>query len=193
VRKALMSELDVIARVMARAFSDDVIQQWCMESDDTVGVIELEMVEVTRELIANGTLWVTNDLSGIAAWMPPGTDYDNDALNEVVVPALDAYHGHAARQIRFWEWADSHRPAEPHWYVDVVGVDPDHRGRGLGKLLLEDGLARLDAIGAAAHLITDKPESVRWYERHGFVTDSVEEAPEGGPSVWFMWRPGARN
>jgi ribosomal protein S18 acetylase RimI-like enzyme len=193
VRKALLSEVDVVARVMTRAFSDDVIQQWCMTSDDTIGVIGRELLEVSRQLTANGSLWVTNDLSGVAAWMAPGTEYDDDALNAVVVPALDACGGQAERQLRFWKWADEHRPSESHWYVDVVGVDPDHRGRGLGKLLLEDGLARLDAIEAAAHLITDKLESARWYKRHGFVAQSVEQAPEGGPSVWFMWRPGSRD
>jgi len=189
VRRAEQDEIDAVARLMSRAFNEDTIQQWCMSCDDTFGVIELELHEVTRQLTLQRTLWVTDDLSGVIAWMPPGTDYDNALLDSIVNPALAERGGQPERQVGFWEWADGHRPAEPHWYVDVVAVDPDRRGCGLGSHLLDDGLARLDVLGAPAHLITDKPRSSLWYGRHGFETQSLEDAPDGGPPVWFMWRP----
>ena len=177
-----------MVRVLTRAFSADPIESWCMTCDDPVRLVELELLQVTRQLTAVGALWVTDDVSGVAAWLPPDVSYDEDAIDAVVSPVLAAHGGSPARSLRFWRWVDDHRPAVPHWYLDLVAVDPDRRGMGLGRLLLENGLARADARGEPVFLVTASPETARWYERHGFVIRSKEAAPEAGPWVWFMCR-----
>jgi GNAT superfamily N-acetyltransferase len=151
--------------------------------------MELELLQVTRQLVANGSLWVTGDISGVAAWLPPGVSYDEEAIDAIVNPVLAEHGGQPERNVRFWEWVDGHRPAAPHWYLDLVAVDPDRCGSGLGRLLLANGLARVDARGEPVFLVTGNPDTVLWYERHGFVTQSKGRAPEAGPLVWFMYRP----
>ena len=130
---------------------------------------------------------MVDDLSGVAAWLPPGAGYSS-SIDAVVNPALAAHGGRPDRLRRFWEWAEGHRPSTPHWYVDLVAVDPARRGTGRGRLLLDHGLARVDAVAEQAFLITGDPVNVRWYQRHGFAVSSEETAPEGGPRVWFMLR-----
>ena len=61
-----------------------------------------------------------------------------------------------------------HRPLEPHWYLAVLGVDPEHQGRGLGARLLTDLLVRVEREPAPVHLECDREESVRFYLARGF-------------------------
>ncbi len=181
-----------MARLLVRAFGDDPIERWCMACDDVAAVLEVEFREVAVQLSAHGWLWVVDDLSGAAAWLPPGTDYDNAALDAVVDPVLAGLGGSPARMARFWEWVDEHRPATPHWYLDLVATSPERRGAGVGRTVLSDGLSRVDAQGGPSFLVTGNPSTVPWYGRHGFVVSAEEQAPDHGPRVWFMSRPPAR-
>jgi GNAT superfamily N-acetyltransferase len=187
VRRATVDDCPRIVALLARAFADDPIERWCLACDDVPGLLELEFLHTARQLSAEGWLWVLDDLSGAAAWLPPGADYSS-SIDDVVAPALAQHGGRPDRMRQFWEWVDAHRPTAPHWYVDLVSVDPGYRGTGRGRELLADGLARVDALGSRAFLVTGDPVNVRWYERHGFVVSAAEPAPGGGPRVWFMER-----
>ena len=61
-----------------------------------------------------------------------------------------------------------YRPVAPHWYLAVIGVDPEVQGKGYGSTLLSGLLGRADADGAPAHLECDRAESVRFYLGRGF-------------------------
>ena len=45
-----------------------------------------------------------------------------------------------------------HHPSEPHWYLPLIGVDPAHRGKGLGGALLSHALTACDREGSLAYL-----------------------------------------
>jgi GNAT superfamily N-acetyltransferase len=70
------------------------------------------------------------------------------------------------------------------YYLSTVAIDPKLQGRGLGGLLVQDGLNQADAVGAAAWLC--RVENLGpYYEKYGFRevgSVSVEElsAWEGG-------------
>lgn len=188
VRRVRADETTPVAHLLARAFANDPIELWCLACDDLPGLIELEFLHVVREVSAEGWLWVIDDLSGVAAWLPPGVGYTS-AIDDAVAPVLAAHGGQPDRSPRFWNWVDDHRPTSPHWYVDLLAVEPDRRSRGRGHLLLEDGLARLDELAEPSFLVTGNPLVVPWYQRHEFAVSGEEDAPGGGPRVWFMTRP----
>jgi len=190
VRRVLGSEAARVAHLLARVFADDPIERWCLACDDPAQVLELEFLHVVRQISAEGWLWAIDDLSGVAAWLPPGAGYASD-IDDAVSPLLAAHGGDPDRSARFWDWVDDHRPVSTHWYLDLVAVEPAGRRRGRGRLLLERGLARLDRLGEPCFLVTGNPVVVPWYQRHGFTVSSEEEAPEGGPRVWFMVRGGS--
>lgn len=187
VRKASADEIVPVAALLVRAFATDPIEAWCMACADPTRVMEVEFLQLARELSAEGWLWVTDDLSAVAAWLLPGADY-GASIDAVVNPVLAGLGGDPERLVRFWEWVDRHRPTTPHWYLDLVAVDTGCRGHGRGRLLLEHGLARTDELGGTTFLVTGNPSTVPWYERHGFVVGSEQAAPDGGPRVWFMLR-----
>ena len=76
-----------------------------------------------------------------------------------------------------------------HWrerdtgFVDLLGVRPDHRARGLGTAMLEAAFARFAAAGlreAQLGVASDNPNALRLYERLGmtprFRYDTYERA-----------------
>ncbi len=189
MRRASSDEVTRVAEVLKRAFAGEPIQRWCMACDDPVELIGLEFLEAARQLAAGGFLWVTEDLSGAAGWFPPGADYDEEAIDAVVSAALVSRGGRAEPRAGFWQWVEDHRPSTRHWYLDLLGVEPERQGTGLGRFLLKEGLARVDALAEAVFLVTDDRHNAAWYERHGFSIQSAERSPENGPMVWFMYRP----
>ncbi len=77
-------------------------------------------------------------------------------------------------------------PKQPHWHFGPFSVLPERQRQGIGSKLLTYFCERVDRLGAAAYLETDKPENVRLYQRFGFEVTS--EAPVLGVPNWFMWR-----
>jgi len=80
-------------------------------------------------------------------------------------------------------------PVGFHWYLAVLGVEPERQGQGLGRALLGRFLTAVDAAGEAVYLETDRPENLRFYAGAGFrVRDRLELL---GVPVWLLQRPGA--
>jgi hypothetical protein len=49
-------------------------------------------------------------------------------------------------------------------------------------------LARCDAEYCPAYLESTKLENVPYYERFGFTVTREIVLPDGGPTMWAMWR-----
>lgn len=91
------------------------------------------------------------------------------------------------KRVRHWfEVWDRHDPEEAHRHLGPVGVLPTSQGEGIGSRLMDRFCASVDAIGEPAFLETDKPENVRFYQRHGFEVIAEEEIY--GVVTFFMWR-----
>ena len=82
--------------------------------------------------------------------------------------------------------AEAH-PEEPHWYLAIIGSDPDVRGKGFGNALMRSRLERCDAEFAPAYLESSNPDNVPYYERFGFEVTGEIVVP-GGPTLVPMWR-----
>jgi ribosomal protein S18 acetylase RimI-like enzyme len=68
-----------------------------------------------------------------------------------------------------FERMGGYHPAEPHWYLPMIGVDPPHQGCGYGSALLRHALMQCDKDHVPAYLESSNPANVPLYERHGFV------------------------
>lgn len=96
----------------------------------------------------------------------------------------------AERFAAYEEVSKPHGPAVAHYYLGVIGVQPELRGTGLGSRLLR-AFCRLSDADPASHgtyLETARPSNVRFYARHGFeVAGSGRLGP--GVELWCMFRP----
>jgi len=80
-------------------------------------------------------------------------------------------------------------PRYPHWYLWFLGVEPEQQGQGLGSELLRSLSAKAEADRVPCYLETDKPSSVKLYERHGYRVQSEVVLPKIELGLWLMKRP----
>ena len=97
-----------------------------------------------------------------------------------------AKHEHLDDLLATFEKMDEWNPDEPHWYLPLIGVEPNAQGRGLGGALMRHAVARCDQEDAVAYLESSNPRNISLYERHGFEVMGeiqVGSAPRVTPMV----------
>lgn len=88
--------------------------------------------------------------------------------------------------------ADRFKPAAPHHYLGVIGVDPGLHGRGLGQQLLRAFCDRsaADPASTGVYLETASPTNVGFYESAGFV--ETGRGSLGDATLWCLFLPHRR-
>ncbi len=93
--------------------------------------------------------------------------------------------------IRGWlKWldeTDNNHPAEPHYYLEYLGVEPGYQGKGFGSSILQHLAAMADENGIGCYLENANPLNVKLYQRFGFQI--LRQKDIIGIPTWFMWRP----
>lgn len=82
----------------------------------------------------------------------------------------------------------AHSRPDRHVYLDMLGVLPAHRRRGIATALLEAGHAWADGLGLPVALDTDTEENVAFYERRGYVVRARERLPDSNRDLVAMRR-----
>lgn len=57
---------------------------------------------------------------------------------------------------------------EPHWYLNVLGVNPVYQNQGVGGKLIEPILKQADGENLLCYLETDSEKNVSFYQKRGF-------------------------
>ncbi|PRC44106.1 GNAT family N-acetyltransferase [Mycobacterium sp. ITM-2017-0098] len=194
VRFAQKPDVKELARVLGRAFFDDPVMMW-MVPDDAKRANALPRVfgAMTRHhFLANNAVQVA-DRSGTvgaaALWDPPGRWKQTQSEELRMMPGFLLAMGlQVGRGMGVSELMKKHHPEEPHWYLAVIGSDPEVRGGGFGQALMRSRLDRCDAEGAPTYLESTKEANVPYYMRFGFEVTGEITIPDGGPTMWQMWR-----
>jgi ribosomal protein S18 acetylase RimI-like enzyme len=125
--------------------------------------------------------------AGFAMWLPPGVNSDEKGLADLLRHSVES-----SRLTEIFELVQqmaSYRPAEPHWFLPLIGVDPICRGQGHGSALLAHMVARCDRDGQLAYLDSTNAKNVPLYERHGFERLGVINAGSCPPVYPMLRRP----
>lgn len=190
-RVARAAEIPAAVDVLARAFHADPVWSWAFPDPER----RLEQHRavwglVARAALGYGSAWLSGECAAVALWIPPGKPElrpeDEERLEGLLIELLGDGAGRVLETFERFEAA--HPAAPPHYYLSLLGTDPDRRGRGLGMGLLAATLKRIDAEGAAAFLESSNPLNTPRYERLGFAIRGEFELPDDGPSVTQMWR-----
>jgi GNAT superfamily N-acetyltransferase len=128
-------------------------------------------------------------IGGAALWDPPG-EWQTTRTEELrAMPGLFLAFGRSLqRGLAVEELMKKAHPEEPHWYLAIIGSDPDVRGKGFGQVLMKSRLDRCDAEHAPAYLESSNPDNVPYYQRFGFEVTGEITLPNGGPKLIPMWR-----
>ncbi len=76
----------------------------------------------------------------------------------------------------------------PHWYLDMVAVEPTHQGCGIGSALLGAVHERADADGWPTGLVTFQLRNLPLYARLGYEQVGVGPDPVSGLDYWCFRR-----
>jgi len=185
----LSAAVDVVARGMRdnplniAAFGDDA----GVRLERLQGMFTIALPMILRKGVLLGA-FDDQTLLGVAALVPPGRCQASTREKVAMLPRMvwAIGLGGLGRVVR-WQAAWSQRDLRaPHWHLGPVAVDTHLQGQGVGSALMKTYCARIDRVGAAGYLETDKPQNVDFYKRFGFET--VGEAPVLGTANWFMRR-----
>lgn len=194
VRPAVRADTVALSRVLGRAFFDDPVTSWMLPDDDARRrrLHRLFAALTRHHHLANGGVEVASVGSTIAAaalWDPPGRWRHTRGEELRAAPSMLLAFGAAVRRgMQVENLMRSRHPAEPHWYLAIIGSDPQVRGAGLGRALMQSRLDRCDAERAPAYLESSHPDNIGYYERFGFEVTGEIVLPDGGPSLYPMWR-----
>lgn len=185
------ARLTAIATVFGRAFVDEPMMRWPLgASGDLVERFTRCFAYCLEAALPLGWVWEAEQAQGAAIWIPPGESEacEHHPWSQTRILALADDGGR--RYDAFWDWVARHDPPEPSWQLDSIAVAPELQGRGIGRALIEAGLARARADRTGAFLSTGTAANVTIYGRCGFRVYDEADAPEGGPRIWFMrWDP----
>jgi len=189
VRSATTDDHPAAAAVLARSFFDDPVISWLVPDERTRD--RRQRVFYRAELghaHANGLVLTTDDHAGAALWLAPKRwKVDTVAMLRQTPAVIRSFGRRIPAALALQKAMDEAHPSEPHWYLAVLGTDPDRQGTGVGGALIRGVTDRCDATGTGAYLESSKIANVPYYERFGFVVTEEITMP-GGPTLYSMWR-----
>ena len=191
VRPATDADAPAIGRVLADAFETDPVWKWLVPPDVDWSNRAAAWFEADARarLSGHGEVLVDDEVRGCAMWAPPG--HWKPTIGEaakVVLPSARLFRRKLPRAIRNLATIEKRHPSDPpHWYLAILGTDPEHQGGGVGSALIEAVTTRCDEQGLGAYLESSKEQNVPFYARHGFAVREELTLP-GGPTMWLMWR-----
>lgn len=187
VREATDADVDGAVDTLTQALLDYPMTRACFDPDGYVErVTEYHRLFVARIGLPHGRVWVTDDVSAVAIWLPP------DLPAEAFAPHAAAFQklagSRAALTAEYGQAIALFHPRTPAWLLALAAVHPDRQGKGLGHAVIEPGLAVADAAHSPTFVETQDPSNVGFYESLGFTVIAELELPHSGPMHYAMYR-----
>jgi ribosomal protein S18 acetylase RimI-like enzyme len=194
VRELQRTELGEAAQILGRGMRDNPInvQAFGGTEDHRVRALTRFFEAALRGLHQRGLIigaFRGGAMVGVCGMAPPGRCQPALGEKASILPAIVFGNaiGVSLRVVRWvGEWA-RRDPADTHWHLGPVAVEPELQGHGIGRAMMAAFCRRVDERDAASYLETDKSENVRFYETFGYGV--IAEAPVLGVGNWFMMRP----
>jgi ribosomal protein S18 acetylase RimI-like enzyme len=195
VRPTTHQSYQQAAQVLGRAFVDDPVSEAVYHNfsiERRIRALTVDFMAEVKLCVQKGyPLQVNEDGKVIAAAViyPPGA-YPLAAFYQWML-LIKSILGNGFYDIRDWmkwlEEVDKIHPSEPHYYLEYLGVEPEHQGKALGSTLMEHLIHTADEAQVGCYLENANPRNVPFYQRFGF--EIVDEKKIIGLPAWFMWRP----
>lgn len=188
IKTAEALQVDPVIHIIVEAFSADPAARW--------------LYPVARQYLENfprfiksfagaafehGSAYCVDDFSGAALWLPPLIHPDENALVTLLQETIPEKN--RAEVFVVLEQMGNHHPAEPHWYLPMIGVEPAKQGHGYGSALLKFALARCDSDHRPAYLESSSPKNIPLYERHGFELLGTIQVGSSPPLFPMLRKP----
>ncbi len=192
VRKVGVEDISYLKRILARAFDKEPFINWFVRGDTHrgEGIYRLFDTYFRRFSMPYGETYTTTDRRGAALWSPPGK-WKLDFLHQLsLLPDIIRMAGVWSLLSRMWgiQKIEENHPKRPHYYLQIIGVDPPFQKKGIGSALLKPVLDICTKRAIPAYLETSIERNLAFFEKHGFRVEKTIKLPANGPTFWLMWR-----
>ena len=189
-RKATPDDIVAISRTLANAFHDDPIKTFLAGGKDLTTEQVLPFFDAfTRIQLPHGETYVTPGVEAAALWAPPGQwKVPITSVVKYTPRFLKLYGTKFFSNLQVLTDLEKLHPTEPHYYLEFIGTDPVHQGKGYGTALIAPMVERADAEGVGMYLESSKESNVPFYARFGFEVTRTMHHRRSGPPQWLMWR-----
>lgn len=192
ITAAIPSDLEPAVGCLAAAFAEDPITGFLLEAGPgyQARVTQFFSLLMGARIALGMPVLVARDAAGIrgaamgytTAAPPWPTSFADDWDRfEKAIPGL------TERMALYDEIAAKSKPAVPHYYLGVIGMDPASHGLGMGAQLLKAfcELSAADPLSGGVYLETANPSNVKFYERAGFA--QTGRGRMGNATLWCMF------
>jgi len=189
------------SQMLARAFQDGPINLYAY-ADDANAKSRLPYVYefVLRYYLRYAQSYTTSEkLEGVAVWqrykkikisywhlLTSGAIWSAIKMGARVGKRMEPFFGYVEKK-------HTELVSFPHWYLILIGVEPESQGRGYASRLLRSMLSRIDEEGLPCYLETEKEKNVTIYEHFNFRVIDEFIVPETTVKLWAMLRDAKDN
>ena len=185
------------SHMLARAFRDDPIDDYAYPDAAEKARKLPHMYEfLLRYYLRYAQTYATSSrLEGIAVWVRlekvASISFWRIILSGALLPALKMGVKCSRRMQPFFEYVDGKHKALvpfPHWYLMLLGVDPEFQGQGYASRLLRGMFPGIDEDGLPCYLETETERNVSLYQHLGFRVLDEFIVPGTTVKFWAMLR-----
>ena len=191
-RTAKWADADAISETLGRAFVDDPMMCFVLNDESTRPAKMPRLFKLLFKLaLPYGACDVTNGVEAVTLWRPPGKwhmPFHQYIINGREFVSIFGLGGRGLRAMSIMDFVEKHHPKEPHYYLQVIGTDPAKQGKGYGGVVMRRQLAVADAARMPCYLESSKETNIPIYQNFGFEITSEIRVPNGGPTLYAMWR-----
>lgn len=190
IRTATPNDVAPISLTLAKAFHDDPVKSFLAGGRTlTVQQVLPFFDAFTRIQMPHGHAYTTEGHEAAALWAPPGEwKVPMTKVLRYTPRFLKLYGTRFIPNLSVLTDLEKLHPPEPHYYLEFIGTDPAHQGKGFGRALMEPMMERADREGVGMYLENSKEQNLAFYGRHGFEVRQQMTHRRSGPSMWLMWR-----
>jgi len=196
LQRLTLKERDAGAAVLGRAFAEyDLLRYYFPDETQRSAVANTFCFIGLSVCLKYGEVYATSEkLEGVAAWLPPGKSPFGvwQIIRSVPLSILFRFGRQGAGRLQaYGRFVDNlHRKLVPypHWYLQVIGVDPAYQGKGFSSRLVKPMLERIDRERMPCFLETNTGKNAAIYRRFGFEVVSEDKLPGTEVTSFAMLR-----
>jgi ribosomal protein S18 acetylase RimI-like enzyme len=188
IKTATASDQDQTIATVVLAFTADPMARWSYPDPHQYLKYFPDLVRaVGGKAFEHSAAYYVDGFPGAALWLPPDVHPQENELIALAKRTVSEQNQEAVFSI--FEQMGSYHPAEPHWYLPFIGVDPARQGNGYGSALMEYALIRCDRENKLAYLESSNPRNIPLYKRHGFELLGTIQVGSSPPLFPMLRRP----
>ena len=189
-------EIQKVSESLARAFEEDPLFLYCLDGMENKHEKRVQIFKVLLKYgLRYGNAVNTQNLEGSMAWFSQIEKYEeistwrllrSGGLTLVLKLGIKCLKRLDVASEIIVKLRAKYTKKESHWYLAIIGVDPNYQGKGFASILLKYLISTSDSY--PIYLETFVEKNVPIYEHFNFKVVEIATVPDANIPIWAMLR-----